>query len=83
MKTRIVNDCTVTIYQAGRAGRNSPARYVVHRRQNGEMIGTLEHYSGAGMPWQASAADGSNRGSWYGKNGQRAAVAALAGTMDD
>ena len=47
------------------------------------MLGTLEHYRGAGMPWQASAADGSNRGSWYGRDGLRAAVAALSGTLDD
>ena len=82
-KVKVVNDCTITMYKAAGPGRNSPARYVVHSRRNGMMLGTLEHYRGAGMPWQACAADGSNRGSWYGRDGLRAAVAALSGTLDD
>ena len=74
MKTKIVNGCEVTMYAAAGPGRNLPARYVV--RLHNDIIGTLEKYRGA-CPWQASTADGTNRGSYYGRSGLELAVASL------
>ena len=75
MKTKIVNDCEVTLYQPAGPGRNSPARYVVHFHS--AVIGTLEKYRGAGQPWQASDADCRHRGAYYGRGGLECAVASL------
>jgi hypothetical protein len=85
--TRFVAECEVKQIERA-SGRSKPAVYTVTSRRNGQLLGTITRYRGAGSPWQSFDVAGQFRGTFYGDSiasqvgatggGERAAVAALA-----